>query len=142
MSDEPIPPANHRQVKSFFLEANPGKWDDWKGLSKVEQEPYKQMSKQDLVRYQKEAKEYKAAKYFGNHPEELVVQPLTKPELDLPCSVDLRKLRLMKKEDLTDGYIDGVSGKTVKAINSTRGITTLGKVKDELKNYVAGKECK
>ena len=145
LSDELVPPANAKLTLQFYVKANASMTErnnDWKSLSEKEQEPFKQMAAQDRIRYKKEAREYKAAKYFSEHPEELEVQPLTAPELDLPVSVNLRELRLMGKEDLTDEYIDGVSGKTVKAINSTRNISTYGKVKDALKKYVAGEECK
>ena len=145
--DEPVlvPPANAKQPIHFYLEANASMTqnnNNWKSLFKKEQEPFKQMAAKDRIRCTNQKREYHAAKHFREHPEELVVQPLTPLELELPCSVDLRQLRLMQKEDLTDEYIDRVSGKTVKAINSTRGITTSGNAKDELKNYVAGKECK
>ena len=141
--DEPVPPANARDVRSFYTDANPaGKWNDWKGLSKVEQEPFKQMAKKDLVRYQTEAIAYHKAKHFSKHSEELEDQPITSNELELPCTVNIRKLRLMENKDLTNEYIDGATTRTIRAINSTRCIKTSGKVKDALKNYVAGEECK
>ena len=138
----PVPPKAAKKPIAFYVEANPGKKSNWKSLSKEEQEPFKQMAAQDRIRCFSQKREYHAAVHFSENPEELEDKPLTPLELALPCSVDLRKLRLMKKEDLTDKYIESVPIKTVIAINSTRGITTSGKVKDELKNYVAGRECK
>ena len=136
--DEPVPPRNAKQPIQFYVDANPGKSSSWKGLSNEEQEPFKQKAKKDRKRYQTEAIAYHKAKHFRGHLEELEDQPITSNELELPCYVDIRKLRMKPKEDLTDKYIDGATTKTIKAINSTRGIPTSGcNVKDALKKYVA-----